>query len=246
MSNIGIINLFKKVKDTITTPWEPLVVYPTQVTPDHPQKPTLWCYGPAKDHGLTSVDVNSLRWQGYMKDNLEKPSDNQDPDQFAFISLVKHSLIPAIVFNEWIEDENYDYATKYDISDSFPQPLATVIGFKTRQQTLEWLGSRSTTSGSGGDIVDGEHIYKKAGDALEALNEFLGDRPYFDSTANPGELDAIVFACLHRILNGPRHASELYTLLVGKRGSIEEEAGNDGYVRLIEYARRIWEQYFST
>lgn len=178
-----------------------------------------------EDKGLIIADSNLII--EYLKTTYGDPLDSHLSPADAGIALAMRRLIEenlywALVYTRWIDDENWQKTKDVYFSD-LPFPLRLLvpkIARNTVTQNLQGHGmGRHTES----------EIYQIAALDIQALSDFLQDKPYFMGT-QPTTLDASAYSCLANILD-----KTLTSPLRDKAAQLEN---------LVTYCDRMHQTYY--
>ncbi|ORX81712.1 hypothetical protein K493DRAFT_320601 [Basidiobolus meristosporus CBS 931.73] len=237
----------------------PVYVHPSVFTPADLSKPSLVIYGPGWKNQPTSFDPECLKWQTFLNisavdyDVVYSNEPSQSPDeQLPYLVTVEKQCLTgekilkyvkgqglekseaegeeltnikvATLFYFWCEASNYSEQTADKYTKPYIWPLDKLIGHQMRSKVIDFLLSKKP-------VLLKEEIYNEASQALQALSSRLGEAKYF-SGESAGYLDAVVFAYLHTILAAALPNSELRQIV-------------QQHTNLVQFAKSIWEQYYT-
>lgn len=149
-----------------------------------------------EDKGQIIADSNLII--EYLKATYGDPLDGHLSPSEAAIALAMRRLIEenlywALVYSRWIDDENWPKTKAVYFSD-LPLLLRNLISKMARNSVIQNL------QGHGMGRHTEVEIYQIAALDIQALSDFLQDKPYFMGD-QPTTLDASAYSCLANILN---------------------------------------------
>ncbi|KAJ3405863.1 hypothetical protein HDV05_006299 [Chytridiales sp. JEL 0842] len=182
--------------------------------------------------GLTPIAgtgniIRYLKRKGYELDGHLTPAEAAQCT--AYISLIEDKLYDALLYNHWLESENYHKSTLPTLSKSLSWIKRYYIPTQLQERAKQRLKSYRFSKGPDGKPLN--EVYKVARDCYKALATKLGDQPYFFGEF-PTSLDCIAYAHLavHAVpaLNNP----QLFSMLAFE------------FPTLIAYVARIQKHLF--
>lgn len=153
----------------------------------------------------------------------------QSADTLAFTALLTEKLLPAILYQWWMDGKTYVELTRpwYGKAVGFPFSLYWPMRKQTASKTR--LMSQFGTSCISESELE-SLVLKNAKECLNLLSSRLADRNYFFGD-KPTSLDAVVYGHLQPLLRAPLSNSPLHTHLKACRN-------------LVAYCQRISNEYF--
>lgn len=109
--------------------------------------------------------------------------------------LVEENLYWAVVYSRWVEEQNWP-STRAIYFEELPPILRTLVAYIARRQVTQNL------KGHGMGRHSAAEIYQISAADLQALSDFLADKPYFMGD-QPTTLDASAYGVLANILKAP-------------------------------------------
>ena len=156
-----------------------------------------------KHHELREV-INYLKEQNYSADfNL---SAKDVSDVFAYDSLLRSQLEPALLYLFWADEDNYVQLTRGWYAKRLPFPTNYFIPNYYKNSAEKTIRSRFGPNVLNGDKCDSiieTAVIGEAQKCLTLLSERLKDEYFFGK--NPSSFDAMVFGYLAPILKVPTH-----------------------------------------
>jgi len=140
-----------------------------------------------------------------------------------FMGMIDEELYWTMVYARWIMDHNW-VIIKAIFFGSLPFPLKLFVPNMVRKNVLKGMKGHGIGRHSEAEI---EEI---AAMDLQALSDFLGDKPYFFGD-RPSTLDAAAFGILSQMI-----LSDTFT------ASVFDKARH--YENLVAFANRIQDKYF--
>ncbi len=179
-----------------------------------------------EDKGQIIADSNLII--EYLKTTYGDPLDGHLSPAEAAIALAMRRLIEenlywALVYSRWINEENWP-KTKDVYFSELPFPLHLLVPKIARNTVTQSL------KGHGMGRHTESEIYQIAALDIQALSDFLHDKPYFMGD-QPTTLDASAYSCLANILSD--------TLISPLRDKAVE-LGN-----LVSYCDRMHNTYYA-
>ena len=141
--------------------------------------------------GDTSLIIDHLR-QKYPSALDQHLSASEQAISLAMQRLFENHLNFAMIYNRWIEAENWPKMRALFLGD-LPPVLKQTLPPLIQKKVLRDI------KGHGLGKHPAETIYKMALDDLQAIRDFLADKPYFMGE-QPTSLDAVAYAFLANIL----------------------------------------------
>lgn len=143
--------------------------------------------------------VAYLRKQNYSAD--VQMTAQQSSDATAYAAMLKYKLKPALLYQWWIDAQNYVELTRPWYAKALGFPFNYVLPGQMQRDATAVLNSRLQ-----GFDLEGEQaqiaLFKEAQECLTTLSQRLGKEPFFFGQS-PTSLDAIVFAHLAPLLCAP-------------------------------------------
>ncbi|MBI5114248.1 MAG: glutathione S-transferase N-terminal domain-containing protein [Rhodovulum sp.] len=177
------------------------------------------------DDGAVIADSTLIRWHLEKKYGLALDrglSDRERAVAWAFERMAEEHLYWALVHARWVDDANFDRGPRQFFA-SLPAPLRPVVIAMVRR------GVRRDLHGQGLARHAPEDLLRLATRSIDAIAEYLGDKPYFMGDA-PTTVDATMFAFAAHALC-PQFVTPLRTA-----------AERHGHLR--RYVGRMAERYF--
>ncbi|KAI8992659.1 hypothetical protein BDB01DRAFT_755837 [Pilobolus umbonatus] len=188
---------------------------------------------------VTGAVYDSQQILDWVKNTMHKEKEitpHQEREQSkAFMALCESKLRSALLFSMWLEPVNAKEITHKAYFRHNPNPLGLVLAHQKETDIVNQLLVDR-------DILVREEIYEDASQTLEALSIKLGDHDYFFNSSEPTMVDAVIFSHLHCILSMPMIISNQYTDEQKRQASTLHQLVRK-YDNLVNYAKRIYEQY---
>lgn len=189
---------------------------PTLATPGDPpviviERAPASCSPPETAHGLSGL-IGLLT----SDPSLPDPSPHLTPvmaaESTAFATLVSSRFSPALQFEFYLKQSNYNDVWHRVLSKTEPFPLNRIVPYMARR--IAWTafeGRRKSPA----------ELYFDAGIALAALSTRLGDQKKFFYGDRPSVLDAIVFGQLIAVLCAPLPDPQLKSMVVSHNNLVQ-------------------------
>jgi glutathione S-transferase len=147
------------------------------------------------DDGAIVADSTFIRWHLEKKYRVDF-DQGLDPAQrataWAFEKMIEDNLYWVVVRDRWMDDENFTKGPRR-FFDRVPAPIRPLIVPMIRRKV------RGALQGQGMGRHAEAEIQALGIRSIEALADFLGDKPFFFG-ANPTGVDATVFAFVAGVL----------------------------------------------
>jgi glutathione S-transferase len=147
------------------------------------------------DDGTIVADSTFIRWhleKKYRADFDRGLDPAQRATAWAFEKMIEDNLYWVIVHDRWVDDGNFSKGP-CRFFDRVPAPIRPLIVPMIRRKV------RGALHGQGIGRHSEEEIQALGIRSIEAIADFLGDKPFFFG-ANPTGLDATVFAFVAGVL----------------------------------------------
>ncbi|CAG0900335.1 unnamed protein product [Darwinula stevensoni] len=180
---------------------------------------------PVFSHGSTILENPADIVLHFRKENHNADyelSPKESADVVAYASLVHSKLLPGILHNQWLDENNYIEFTRPNFAKILPIPFnyyyPGAFQREARRRLFSAYGLDHTAQES--MMEDGfmstieTAVHKNAVECLTLLSNRLGDKEYFFGQS-PCFLDAVVFAHLAPLLKFPFPNSPLQNHLKG-------------------------------
>jgi len=150
-------------------------------------------------------------------------SAQQQADSLAFKQLILSKLKTALLFDLWLDPDNFEYCERKYIGNDYDFLLNYLIPWRERSKITSSILLRMPT-------IDKLQVLEEAEAAIKALSEKLGNQAFLFGD-EPTEVDAYLYAYLQIALNTFLPNSENRYLI-------------NNYPNLVKYASRISSEYF--
>ena len=141
------------------------------------------------DEGTIVADSTFIRWhleKKYRADFDQGLDPTQRATAWAFEKMIEDNLYWVIVRDRWIDDANFGKGPRR-FFDRVPAPIRPLVVPMIRRKV------RAALHGQGIGRHSEEEIQALGTRSIEAIADFLGDKPFFFG-ATPTGVDAAVFA----------------------------------------------------
>lgn len=143
--------------------------------------------------------VAYLRKQNYSADVQLTPQ--QASDAKAYIAMLRQKLKPALLYQWWVDAQNYVELTRPWYAKALGFPFNYIIPGQMQRAATAVLNSKLQGFDLEGDQAQ-IALFKEAQECMTTLSQRLGKEPFFFGQS-PTSLDAIVFAHLAPLLRAP-------------------------------------------
>lgn len=143
--------------------------------------------------------VAYLRKQNYSAD--VKLTPQQASDAKAYIAMLRQKLKPALLYQWWVDAQNYVELTRPWYAKALGFPFNYVIPGQMQRAATAVLDSKLQGFDLEGDQAQ-IALFKEAQECMTTLSHRLGKEQFFFGQS-PTSLDAIVFAHLAPLLRAP-------------------------------------------
>ncbi|XP_075536738.1 metaxin-1 [Dermacentor variabilis] len=172
--------------------------------------------------------VAYLRKQNYSADVQMTPQ--QASDAKAYIAMLRQKLKPALLYQWWVDAQNFVELTRPWYAKALGFPFNYIIPGQMQRAATAVLNSKLQGFDLEGDQAQ-IALFKEAQECMTTLSQRLGKEPFFFGQS-PTSLDAIVFAHLAPLLRAPFPSCALQNHL--------KACDN-----LAAFVTRIMQRYFS-
>ncbi|EKX44281.1 hypothetical protein GUITHDRAFT_109736 [Guillardia theta CCMP2712] len=125
--------------------------------------------------------------------DIDQPlQEKQRAQVFAFSSMIEDCLLPAMLHEWYMSDDNWFNVTRPLYTESATFPATVILPWQVKGRMKNKLSVHE----------DVEALYKRADACYSALSSFLGDQMFFFGST-PTSLDAVVFGHLAPQLYAP-------------------------------------------
>lgn len=125
----------------------------------------------------------------------------QASDATAYTAMLKHKLKPALMYQWWVDAQNYVELTRPWYAKALGFPFNYLLPGQMQRSATAALNTRLE-----GFDLDGDQaqiaLFKEAQECMTTLSQRLGKEPFFFGQS-PTSLDAVVFAHLAPLLQAP-------------------------------------------
>jgi len=149
-------------------------------------------------------------------------TSEQEAESNSFSILISEKLYPIMLWNWFMESENFEKVSEQFGYHLIPFPLNYIIPFQKKMRISDQLSPFKK--------MDKTEIYRQASECYEALSSYLGNNEFFFGN-KPTSFDAIVYGHLSCHFFISLKGSNLRTLL-------------KKHENLVNYCNRIYERYF--
>lgn len=143
--------------------------------------------------------VAYLRKQNYSAD--VQMTAQQASDATAYACMLRHKLKPALMYQWWVDAQNYVELTRPWYARALGFPLNYVLPGQMQRSATAALNTKLD-----GFDLEGEQaqiaLFREAQECMTTLSQRLGKEPFFFGQS-PTSLDAVVFAHLAPLLQAP-------------------------------------------
>ncbi|CAB3402271.1 unnamed protein product [Caenorhabditis bovis] len=153
-------------------------------------------------------------------------SETQVADMRANISMIDHLLRTVEMYVLWKHEDTYQQVTKIRYGSVYHFPLTIILPFLKRREILTHLADKEW------DTKTIDEVGEQAEKVFRALSAQLGSQKYLSGDL-PTEADALLFGHLYTIITCRLPLTNITNIL-------------KEYPNLIEFTRRIEEQYFKS
>lgn len=156
-------------------------------------------------------------------------TSKQSADTLAFTALLTEKLLPAILYQWWMDGKTYVELTRPWYAKAVGFPLSLYWPPRKQSSCRARLMAQFGTSCINESEIE-TLVLKNAKECLNLLSARLADRNYFFGD-KPTSLDAVVYGHLQPLLKAPLSSSALHTHLKACRN-------------LVAYCQQISNDYF--
>lgn len=143
--------------------------------------------------------VAYLRKQNYSADVQMTPQ--QASDATAYAAMLRYKLKPALMYQWWVDAQNYVELTRPWYARALGFPLNYVLPGQMQRSATAALNTKLEGLDLEGDQAQ-IALFREAQECMTTLSQRLGKEPFFFGQS-PTSLDAVVFAHLAPLLQAP-------------------------------------------
>ncbi|KAH9370453.1 hypothetical protein HPB48_000301 [Haemaphysalis longicornis] len=143
--------------------------------------------------------VAYLRKQNYSADVQMTPQ--QASDATAYAAMLRYKLKPALMYQWWVDAQNYVELTRPWYAKALGFPLNYVLPGQMQRSATAALNTKLEGLDLEGDQAQ-IALFREAQECMTTLSQRLGKEPFFFGQS-PTSLDAVVFAHLAPLLQAP-------------------------------------------
>lgn len=125
----------------------------------------------------------------------------QASDAKAYAAMLRHKLKPALMYQWWVDAQNYVELTRPWYARALGFPLNYVLPGQMQRSATAALNTKLEGFDLEGDQAQ-IALFREAQECMTTLSQRLGKEPFFFGQS-PTSLDAVVFAHLAPLLQAP-------------------------------------------